>query len=183
MRTPRTTVLLLSLLLGACASEPENPGQSADASTTRTQNAPLPVQSRKAEAGTNTPRASKQQILALMQQSTRPINIANSCSFKNETGYKGSARIEIRDSQVHQLSTAYEIPEYGTCRIERAGFRQTLSSPSIELRHPDGCTARIWTQGRRLTVSYTHCESRCSHPAVFSKVWPVLVDIPTGNCD
>jgi hypothetical protein len=181
--------LLLTLLLSACASEPETrppvsdsiPGAESAAATPLGK--PLPASNSKTSTIKNTPRAGKRQILALMQQSTRPINIANACSFRNETGYSGSTRIEIRDSQVRQLNTLYDIPERGSCRIEHTGFRQTVSSPSIELRHADGCIARIWTQGRQLTISYTHCESRCSHPRVFSEVWPVLIDMPTGNCD
>ncbi len=119
-----------------------------------------------------------------LRSSGDDLNYRLRCSFRNETGYNGSTRLDIRDNRVIDLATSINVPEAGgSCRIEGPGFRLTRFQPSIELRHPDGCTARIWTQGRQMTVSYTHCEARCSNPQVFRKTWPVLIDMPSGHCD
>ncbi|MDO6386217.1 MULTISPECIES: hypothetical protein [unclassified Uliginosibacterium] len=119
-----------------------------------------------------------------LRSASHSLSYRNSCSFHDETGYKGSNRIEIEDNRVLSLATAIELPhDGGRCNFEGPGFRQTRSSPSIELLHPDGCTARLWTQGQQLTISYTHCEARCTQPQNFRKIWPVLIDMPSGRCD
>ncbi|MDQ7990932.1 MAG: hypothetical protein REI09_14975 [Candidatus Dactylopiibacterium sp.] len=111
------------------------------------------------------------------------IDYRNRCSFRDETGYRGSTQVEIEDNRVLYLATAIELPSRGTCSFGGPGFRQTKSGPSLELRHADGCTVRIWTQGRQMTISYTRCEARCTPPQAFARVWPVLIDMPTGRCD
>ncbi|MEN3110661.1 hypothetical protein ACFONG_02270 [Uliginosibacterium paludis] len=183
----RLSAWLMMLLLAACAGSAErgSPAGTADTPATKPPASTpdkSPVRITQGSASTIS-RADKQRILAQMQASARPITLERACSFHNETGYKGSTRVNIRNGEVVELATTYEIPDYGICRIEKAGFRQVASTPSIELRHADGCTARIWTQGRQLTISYTRCAARCSRPEAFSYVWPVLIDQPSGRCD
>lgn len=188
--------LVLSLLLSACASDqalpqappaPANlpPAASQTSSSAGSASASSASSRSPSRSGNSKPlsRINNQRMRAQLQQGNQPINIRHSCSFKNETGYKGSTRIEINNNEVRQLNTAYEIPAQGSCQIDFRGFRQTRHSPSIELRHADGCTARIWTQGRQLTVSYTQCAQRCSSAETFRFVWPVLIDQPSGRCD
>lgn len=131
---------------------------------------------------------SRQISASRMREQLHPggsINYRNSCRFSNETGYNGSSQVEIRNNRVLYLSTIINVPAAGgRCTFDGgSGFRQTRFTPSIEIVQPGGCTARIWTQGRQLTISYTRCESSCSNPRVFEKVWPVLIDMPTGHCD
>ncbi len=183
----RLPALILALLLTACAGSadrdaPAGPPEAQPATPPASAPGKSPVRITQG-SGSTISRADKARILAQMQASTRPITLERACSFRNETGYKGSTRVNIRNGEVIQLDTTYEIPDYGICRIEKAGFRQVATTPSIELRHADGCTARIWTQGRQLTISYTRCAARCSRPEAFSYVWPVLIDQPSGRCD
>lgn len=191
------SAVFLSLLLSACVSDqPLSQAEPAPASSAPASATPIFSSASSSSTSSASPRSPRsagnsklasrinsQRMRAQLQQGNQPINIRHSCSFKNETGYKGSTRIEISNNEVRQLSTAYEIPAQGSCQIDFRGFRQTRHSPSIELRHADGCTARIWTQGRQLTVSYTQCAQRCSSAQTFRFVWPVLIDQPSGRCD
>lgn len=123
-------------------------------------------------------------LSAQVQQAPKAINIKQRCSFRNETGYNGSTLVEIANNEVKALSTQISVPLHGgSCSFEGSGFRQVARTPSIELRHNDGCTVRIWTQGKQLTISYSKCAARCSNPEVFKYIWPVLIDQPSGKCD
>lgn len=114
----------------------------------------------------------------------KPIDLVTSCRFKNETGYSGTMTAEIRDGVVKRLSTSVKIPDQGSCNFEWDGFVQRQRLPSIELYNSrDGCTAKIWQQGRQVTVSYSNCAQRCTSSNAFKYVWPVLVDRSSGRCD
>ncbi|KAF7600122.1 MAG: hypothetical protein CGU28_02325 [Candidatus Dactylopiibacterium carminicum] len=85
---------------------------------------------------------------------------------------------------MRELNTRIEIPGRGECDLAWGDFRQTQKMPSIELvGKTDRCTARIWQQGQRLTVSYSNCAARCSGRDTFQYVWPVLVDLRNQRCD
>jgi len=123
-------------------------------------------------------------LSAQIREAPRPINIRHRCAFRNETGYNGSTQVEIANNEVKALNTQINIPDRGACNFDWNGFQQTKRSPSIELRHPaDGCTVRIWEQGRQLTISYSQCARRCASAETFKYVWPVLIDRISGACD
>ena len=192
----KTLALLLSVILFAgCASSPPPP-----AATTKTKAEPAaaPEAAPSEDPGSDTAKTQLPQgkpgsllakidrarLSAQVQQAPKAINIKQRCSFRNETGYNGSTLVEIADNEVKALSTQIEVPLHGgSCSFEGPGFRQTARTPSIELRHNDGCTVRIWTQGKQLTISYSKCAARCSNPEVFKYIWPVLIDQPSGKCD
>lgn len=189
----RAAAWLSIVLLGACASAP--PAPEAPRADTRpdiqdsapppapptTDSKPLP----RAKPGSLLAKVDRGKLASQIRQAAPPINIKHRCSFQNETGYKGSTRIEIVHNEVKQLATSIEVPlAGGRCDFDSSGFRQTARSPAIELQHPrDGCTVRIWSQGTQLTVSYTRCAARCSTPETFRYVWPVLIDQRKGSCD
>lgn len=176
------------LLLAACtstppATEPEAlaPAPAASAPPAAATAAPsLP----RAKPGSLLGKVDRSKLNAQVRQGGKPINISHRCSFRNETGYKGSTQVDIANSEVRRLATSIEVPlASGYCNFDNAGFRQTARSPAIELRHADGCTVRIWDQGPQLTISYSACAARCSSPEVFKYIWPVLIDRPSGRCD
>ncbi len=181
--------LLLTLLLAACSSTPpttapeaqpappaEQAASPAPADTTR----PLPP----AKPGSLLGKVDRNKLNNQLRQSGKPITIQHRCSFRNETGYKGSTIVDIAANEVKRLATSIEVPVAGGyCNFDGSGFRQTARSPAIELRHTDGCTVRIWSQGPQLTISYSACAARCSKPEVFQYIWPVLIDQPSGRCD
>ena len=184
------------ILLGGCGSSPPAEAPATPAAQARPAPAPEAAPDKAssgAAAQTQIPRGKPGSLLAKVdrarlsaqvQQTPKAINIRHRCSFRNETGYNGSTHIEIANNEVKALSTSIQVPLYGgSCSFEGSGFRQTARTPSIEMRHADGCTVRIWTQGPQLTVSYSKCASRCTDPNVFKYIWPVLIDQPSGKCD
>ncbi|MBS1208267.1 MAG: hypothetical protein H6R19_665 [Proteobacteria bacterium] len=182
------------ILLGSCATPPAPPpaepvpqtlpppSQSApgmNAGSTAT-NKQLPP----GKPGSLLSRVDRTRLTAQIRETPRPINIRHRCAFRDETGYNGSTQVEIANSEVRVLNTQINIPDHGSCNFDWNGFQQTKRSPSIELRHPaDGCTVRIWEQGRQLTISYSQCARRCASAETFKYVWPVLIDSVNGACD
>lgn len=118
-----------------------------------------------------------------LRQAPKAINIQHRCSFRNETGYNGSTRVTIVNNEVKELATRISVPlAGGSCNFEGSGFRQTTRSPSIEMRHADGCMVRIWSQGRQLSIAYSNCAARCNSAETFKYIWPVLIDQSNGQC-
>lgn len=139
-----------------------------------------PAQASGAPAGSTRARALAH---ARAQQTQKPISASYRCSFRNETGYNGSSSASIEAGVVRALATRVEVPGRGSCDFAWGGFRQTQTTPSIELVHADRCTVRVWQQGQQLTVSYSNCAARCTGEETFKYVWPVLVDLRRGRCD
>ncbi len=139
-----------------------------------------PAQARRAPAGSTRARALAH---ARAQQTQKLINASYRCSFRNETGYNGSSSASIEAGVVRSLVTRVEVPGRGSCDFAWGGFRQTQTTPSIELVHADRCTVRVWQQGQQLTVSYSNCAARCTGAETFKYVWPVLVDLRGSRCD
>ena len=189
----RIGLFALFCLLAACATPPDEkepeavvePPPAPQSAPEAALEEPAPqIKLPRGKPGSLLAKIDRARLSAQVQQKPRAINIKHRCSFRNETGYNGSTRVEIANNEVRALATAINVPLYGgSCSFDWAGFRQTARTPSIELRHADGCTARIWTQGRQLTISYTACAARCSNPNVFKYVWPVLIDTASGACD
>lgn len=183
----------LYLMLAACGTPEvrESPAAPPASSTSRgpapvVQPAPpkvapvSPAQASRAPAGSTRARALAH---ARAQQTQKPISASYRCSFRNETGYNGSSSARIEAGAVRALATRVEVPGRGSCDFAWGGFRQTQTTPSIELVHADRCTVRVWQQGQQLTVSYSNCAARCSGADTFKYVWPVLVDLRRGRCD
>ena len=173
------------IFLGACASPPPTPlpaeSTTAQPDSGRTSgDSPLPP----GKPGSLLSRVDRALLSAQIHATPRPIDIRHRCTFRNETGYNGSTQVEIANNEVKALNTQINIPDHGACNFDWNGFQQTKRSPSIELRHPaDGCTVRIWEQGRQLTISYSQCARRCASAETFKYVWPVLIDRISGACD
>lgn len=114
----------------------------------------------------------------------RPLNVATQCRFRNETGYNGTASVDVRNGQVRRLQAMFNIPEHGQCVIDMSRMHQTKTLPSVELRDSaSGCTARMWEQGAVATVSFSGCASYCSPGEAFKYVWPILIKKGNGHCD
>jgi hypothetical protein len=118
------------------------------------------------------------------QLSLRPLDIAMSCSFRNESGFNGEASVNVANGSAKSLKMNVNIPERGACVFDMSGFRQTHGGSMVELRHPaDGCTVRMWEQGRQVTVAFSECAARCAPASAFQYVWPMLIDRPSKRCD
>lgn len=187
----------LCVLLAACAAPtpleqpaapPAPPPAASSSSSLRAAVQPAapkvapvsPAQASAAPAGSTRARALAH---ARAQQTQKPISASYRCSFRNETGYNGSSSASIEAGVVRALATRVEVPGRGSCDFAWSGFRQTQTTPSIELVHADRCTVRVWQQGQQLTVSYSNCAARCTGADTFKYVWPVLVDLRRGRCD
>ena len=114
----------------------------------------------------------------------RAIDLLTHCRFENETGYKGEAQIEVVKGVVKQMHATFDVPDYGRCEFGMAGMTQAKAFPTVELRNRGtGCTVRMWEQGEKATVSFSHCESACVNSEAFKYVWPILVTRTDGHCD
>lgn len=150
----------LALTLGSCAViEPES---------TRPTPAPTP-----------TPEAARARPTPIP---TRPLNVKAECAFRDETGYRGAMKLDVANAQVRSFEATVDVPRHGNCRFNLADFRQTKSMPNVELSAPgSACTVRMWEQGRRVTVAFHQCASKCTGEA-FTYLWPILADSNSGTC-
>ena len=114
----------------------------------------------------------------------RPIDIDGHCAQTEDDGYGERARLLVRRNKVQALSWEITAGRHGSCRFEQSGFRQTKSSPHVELAARDGsdCRLMIWQDPRRITMAHAGCERHCSPPAVIQRTWPVMFDARTGRC-
>lgn len=105
-----------------------------------------------------------------------------SCVDKDETGYAENAHFEIAAGQVRSLDATITIPNRGSCRYQLSAFRQTKSSPFVELQSASSasCVVRIWQQGDRVTMAPTDCADKCTRGA-FDYAWPIEFKT-TGGC-
>jgi len=180
-------ILCVPALLAACAHETttqsngETAGsaEKAGAATSASRTVNLP----RAKPGSLLSRVDQSRLRARLQKAPGPINVRNQCTFRDDTGYHGSNRVEIVNGEVRSLATEISVPDRGSCSFETSGFKQIQRSPSIEMRNAgDGCTVRIWQQGPQITISYTHCAQRCASAETFKYVWPVLINTGNGSC-
>jgi hypothetical protein len=110
----------------------------------------------------------------------RPLDVVADCRFRDEAGYTTLLVLDIAQSQVKAFSAAVDVPRRGSCRFD-GPFTQTRSTPSVQLRATDGCTANIWEQGRQVTVGFSNCARRCTR-GTFDYVWPIIFDRSNGQC-
>lgn len=181
--------ILVVGVLAACSSTPPVQPEPAPApipsSADSVQTAPPPAATQAAAVSPGRAPAPVQSRLlgrTIRPQAPRPLNLKTECRFENETGYNGTASVEVVNSQVKRLSALFNVPGQGQCLFDMAQMRQTRTQP-VELRDTrSGCTARLWEQGDKATISFSDCARHCSNPAAFQYVWPVLVERKTGIC-
>jgi hypothetical protein len=112
----------------------------------------------------------------------RPLNARASCSFKDETGYRGRLRLDVKDAAVKRLEASVDVPKRGSCRFKLADFQQTDSLPAVVLAARNGdCRIRLWEQEEKVTVAFRDCRAECSGDSV-DYLWPILVDNRKGSC-
>jgi len=174
MSNRRAAALLVVALLAGCAT-PEPPPPVAVP-------APAPPAP---PAGAPEPRQDKLKHLAnrhLKPMPVRPLNAKASCSFKDETGYRGRLRLDVKEAAVKRLEASVDVPKRGSCRFKLADFRQTDSQPAVVLAARKGdCKIRLWEQEDQVTVAFRDCRAECSGDSV-DYLWPILVDNRKGSC-
>ena len=170
----RLGLLSLTLLLAACAT-PEPP---APVAVPEPEPSPPPVAAPE-------PRQDKLKHLAnrhLKPMPVRPLNAKASCSFRDETGYRGRLRLDVKEAAVKRLEATVDVPKHGSCRFKLADFRQTDSLPAVVLEARSGdCKVRLWEQEEKVTVAFRDCRAECSGDSV-DYLWPILVDNRKGSC-
>lgn len=155
-----TRCLLLASLLAGCAGllpedRPAPPAGSPITSAAKGRLKPMPV---------------------------RPLQVKTECRFRDETGYSGSAVLDVDYDQVKAFAATVDIPRRGSCHFDLAGFRQVKAPAHVELLASNGCTVRMWEQGDQVTVAFSKCARQCTGDAA-DYLWPILVDRPSGHCD
>lgn len=105
---------------------------------------------------------------------TPGASLKGSCVERDETGYSENAHFEIAAGQVRSLDATITIPSRGNCRYQLSAFRQTKTSPFVELTATSNaaCVIRIWQQGDRITMAPTDCADKCTRGA-FDYAWPI----------
>jgi len=172
--------LLLLAILAGCATPEPPPAKPAPQAAPQPASAPVPTPAPKAQ-----PRQDKLKHLAnrhLKPMPVRPLNARASCSFKDETGYRGQLRLDVKEAAVKRLEASVDVPRRGSCRFKLADFRQTDSQPAVVLAARKGdCKIRLWEQEHQVTVAFRDCRAECSGDSV-DYLWPILVDNRKGSC-
>lgn len=113
----------------------------------------------------------------------RGISINGRCKQTDHGGYTEDATVRVAGGKVTALDWSITIPRRGTCRFDGRKFRQTKSSPSIELvaRDGSGCKLLMWSDPRRVTLAHAGCAKFCTR-GIYSKAWPVMFNPKSGRC-
>jgi hypothetical protein len=131
------------------------------------------------------PRQDKLKHLAnrnLKPMAVRPLNAKASCSFKDETGYRGRLQLDVKEAAVKRFDARVDVPKRGSCHFRLADFRQTDSLPAIVLAaRGSDCKVRLWEQEDQVTVAFRDCRAECSGDSV-DYLWPILVNNRKGSC-
>ena len=116
-------------------------------------------------------------------QPTRPLNIRSRCSHRDAIGTSTKLDLLVKEAQVKTFSAQVNIKQYGSCRFSLKDFEQVEKMPQVLLRHKteDGCTARMWEQGPKVTIAFNGCAKSCERDA-FSYLWPIMVEAKSGRC-
>ncbi len=116
-------------------------------------------------------------------QPTRPLNIKSRCSHRDAIGTSTKLDLLVKDAQVKAFSAQINIRQRGTCRFNLKDFEQAEKLPQVLLRHKtdEGCTARMWEQGAKVTIAFNGCANACEKDA-FSYLWPIMVEAKSGRC-
>lgn len=113
----------------------------------------------------------------------RGISLVGSCKQTERDGYAEDAKVRVVGGTVTQLDWRIKIPRKGSCRFDGNKFRQTKTSPSVELLAKDGsgCKLLMWTDPRRVTLAHSNCAKFCTRGA-YGKAWPVMFNPKSGRC-
>ena len=113
----------------------------------------------------------------------RRIELNGSCVQTEEDGFREQARLLVRNNEVRLLAWQLWVGRKGSCRFDHADFRQTRSTPHIELlaRDGSGCKLMVWQDPRRVTLAHAGCQKRCSG-SIYEQAWPVMFDPVSGAC-
>jgi hypothetical protein len=111
-----------------------------------------------------------------------PLTLQGRCS-QVEGGFREQGRLDVERGAVRALDWQIWVGNRGTCSFRLDEFRQTKSSPHIELQALDrsGCKLVIYQDPRRVTLGHAGCESRCTND-VQDEAWPVMFDPRSGAC-
>ncbi len=115
--------------------------------------------------------------------SARGINLVGSCKQTEVDGFAEDAQVKILDGEVQSLVWKIKIGRKGSCAFDGTAFRQTKTSPSIEMlaRDGSGCRLLMWSDSRRITLAHNGCTKSCT-AGVYDKAWPVMFDPRSGGC-
>jgi hypothetical protein len=113
---------------------------------------------------------------------TRPLNAKASCSFKDQTGYRGRLQLAVKAAKVEKLDARVDVPKQGSCNFRLKDFEQTATLPIVVLAARQGdCKVSLWEQGEQVTVAFRDCRTECSGGSA-DYLWPILVDNRKGSC-
>jgi len=178
----RTTLVFMAVaaLASGCAviesiKGPERPSETAKPSGTAPETAARESDQSAKRRGS---RSAKLKALPV-----RPLNVKADCSFKDPTGYRGAMKLYVKEARVSRFEANVDVPQHGACRFDLADFRQTATMPNPVLRDAgSACEVRMWEQGNRVTVAFSRCQTKCAAFGAWERLWPILVDAPSGRC-
>src|SRR5574337_450638 len=97
-------LFMLIALVGGCSRFPESPAPTAR---------PAP--------GAGAPTAATQEGKGrLKAMPVKPLQVKADCRFKDETGYSGSALLNVDYDQVKAFNATVDIPRRGSCRDRKS---------------------------------------------------------------
>lgn len=119
----------------------------------------------------------------IKMQPTRPLNVRSRCSHRDAIGTVTKLDLRVSDAVVKTFSAQVSMRGYGACSFKLADFEQTEKMPQVLLKHKtqEGCSARIWEEGAKVTVAFNSCPKSCERDA-FSYLWPIMIDAKSGRC-
>jgi len=183
-RLPLLAALSVALLAGGCAATKKSPeGTSESASPGRGIEPARPtpaVPAVPARPPVTAPAPGKQPAPI----PDRALNIRADCTSRDEHGYTEAIKLSVADGMVSQLELRITVARRGSCIFRLADFRQTRSTPHVELvaRSGSKCATRMWYQKNRFTVAVSNCPEMCTPPATADYVWPVELRLSDGAC-
>lgn len=173
----RFSALVITLLLGACATPEPPPPPPPPAPAPKAEKPHIESQPLKHLNGRNIP--------AMMKSiQAKPLNVKTRCSFRDEvTGTRGKLDLQIKEDDVKRFSAEVNIPKHGVCRFDIKDFVQANKAqhPVTLTSSGNTCAVRMWEQGTRYTVSFNECMAKCEGNAN-DYLWPILIDGKTGRC-
>ena len=103
------------------------------------------------------------------------ISINGQCKQTERDGYAEDATVKVSRGTVTELKWKITVPKRGTCRFNASQFKQTKTSPTVELlaRNGSGCKLLMWSDVRRVTLAHAGCAKFCTR-GVYDKAWPVM---------
>jgi len=175
--------LAVAGITGGCAGLKKTAGEAPESvrQTRALPPAPSPQPHRPSEPPA--PKAAATRNAAAAAFAGNTLSVRSTCNSRDATGYTESIRLSVDQGQVHAMEAKIEIPRRGSCGFRLADFRQTRSTPHVELRASNGtlCTVRMWEQSGRFTVAFSDCHEKCTRGA-FDYVWPVELNSADGSC-